>query len=207
HVSQTLLLIITFLLMLFGVVSTRFHLILLPWSYNFKEGINVILVALFFCYLGHVVKNSDKIRFTSWLITSVGVIYLYVAKLVLHLSVDMRVNGYSNVVFWLLACFLGIYSVMFIAQKMSQLPTVSRFLAYVGRNSLIILFLHIISFKLVGLMQVHLFGYSIDSLAGWHHVDSTGWWSILYVLVGVAVPLMLDDVFKRIKKTFLRSKA
>ena len=199
NVSQMLLLVITFLLMLFGVISTRFQLISLPWSYNFKEGINVILVALFFCYLGHVVKNSDKIRFTSWLITSIGVIYLYVAKLVLHLSVDMRVNGYSNGVFWLLACFLGIYSVMFIAQKLSQFPTVSTSLAYIGRNSLIILFLHIISFKLVGLMQVHLFGYSIDSLAGWHHVDSTGWWSIFYVIAGVVVPLIIDFGFKRFK--------
>ena len=157
--------------------------------------------------MGHVVKNSDKIRFTSWLITSIGVIYLYVAKLVLHLSVDMRVNGYSNGVFWLLACFLGIYSVMFIAQKMSQWPTVSRFLAYVGRNSLIILFLHVISFKLVGLMQVHLFGYSIDSLAGWRHVDSTGWWSIFYVIAGVAVPLILDFGFKRFKTVLLHRQS
>ena len=111
----------------------------------------------------------------------------------------MRVNGYSNVVFWLLACFLGIYSVMFIAQKLSQLPAVGGCFAYIGRNSLIILFLHIISFKLVGLVQVHLFDYPIDLLAGWRHVDSTGWWSIFYVIAGVAVPLILDFGFKRFK--------
>ena len=115
----------------------------------------------------------------------------------------MRVNGYSNVVFWLLACFLGIYSVMFMAQKLSQFPTVSTSLAYIGRNSLIILFLHIISFKLVGLVQVHLFHYPIDLLVGWRHVDSTGWWSIFYVIAGMVVPLSLDFCYKYFKKGVL----
>lgn len=203
HFASSWLLGITFLLMLLGVYSTRFQIISLLWSYNFKEGVNVILVALFFCYLGYVVKNAGKIRFSSLIITLVGVLYLYVAKLVLHLAVDMRVNGYSNVIFWLLACFLGIYSVMYMAQKLSQLPNVSGLLAYVGRNSLIILFLHIISFKLVGLIQVHLFNYPIDLLAGWRHVDATGWWSILYVIAGVVVPLGLDFCYKYFKKGVL----
>jgi len=204
NISQILLLGITFLLMLFGVLSTRFQIISMPWSSNFKESINVTLVALFFCYLGHVVKGRGQIQFSSLWFMICGVLYLYVAKLVFHLSVDMRTNTYSHIVLWLIACVFGIYSVMFVSHQLSKWPKLSQFFAYIGRNSLIILFLHIIAFKLVGLVQVYFFNYPIASLAGWNNVDSTGLWSIIYVLIGVALPLALDVSFKTFKTKIIR---
>ena len=68
---------------------------------------------------------------------------------------------------------------------------IKRFLVFVGDNTMDILTWHFLSFKLVSLMLIWIYGLSIARLAEFPVIEEfayQGWW-VLYLVVGVAVAL------------------
>lgn len=60
-----------------------------------------------------------------------------------------------------------------------------------GKNSLIIMLLHFISFKVITLLQIVLSGDSIEKLTSYPvYVSSNGWW-IAYSIAGIGIPCLL----------------
>lgn len=162
------------------------------WSYNLPEGLNVLLVAQFFCLLGYAVRRMDWKATIGWL-ACVALVWLYVAKLLLGLAVDMRANHYSSWWRFLPTALAGIYATMYVAGRVTKLETrwsngLKSALAYSGEASLYILLLHIFCFKLVGYMQVQCLGMTLDN-SGWINPGCTGAWTIVYTMVGLVVPL------------------
>lgn len=183
-----LLLGCSLLLMIIGLYSTRHGWMILPAA-MLKQGVNVVLVAQFFAITGYLLRQM-KFRFDNGWIAAVGLVYLYVAKLVLGLSVDMRVNAYSNVALWILAVCAGIYLTMYSASWLSD-KGYSGLLAYLGEHSLLILMLHIFCFKLVGLIQVYAFGYDLNLLPLWENLSKRWYWALAYSIAGLSIPALL----------------
>ena len=71
----------------------------------------------------------------------------------------------------------------------------SRIMIYVGNASLTIMALHFLAFKVVGLLQILIYGYSIDYLSAFPAIsDRINIWWIPYVFCGVALPLLYTSV-------------
>lgn len=76
----------------------------------------------------------------------------------------------------------------------------NRFLVFVGSNTLDILTWHFLSFKLVSLLLIWIYGLPIARLAEFPVIEEfayQGWW-VLYMVVGVAVPLLFVIVCLKI---------
>jgi len=183
-----------------GLLCGRFSWLMLP-SNTFSHGVGVVLVAQFFCICGYLLRQAD-FHFDKWYIALIALVYLYAAKLLLGLSVDMRVNNYSSVTLWMLSVAAGVYFTMWAAGRLSGLclTKTSLLLAYIGRHSLIILMLHIFCIKLLCLLQVHCFGYEASLLPLWENLSKTWYWALAYAFTGTLLPLVLPLIYDAVAR-------
>lgn len=78
------------------------------------------------------------------------------------------------------------------------MPIIADCLIYIGKNSLPILVMHQISFKIVTYIQVSVYKEPAYMLASFPVLyTDNGWW-IIYSIVGVCVPLILYAGSKKI---------
>lgn len=207
-----LLFVVSLIIMSAGLVLGRFSWLLLP-SPTFSYAVGVILVAQFFCIGGYLLRRLG-FKFDKWYLALIALCYLYAAKLLLGLSVDMRVNHYSNVALWVLSVCAGVYFTMWLASSLAALCAdrnrLAAVLAYPGRHSLIVLMLHILCFKLVGLLQVHCFGYDITLLPLWENLSKAWLWTLAYAFAGTLLPLILPllyDTLRSVRANWLYNKS
>lgn len=66
-------------------------------------------------------------------------------------------------------------------------------MALIGRNTLIIMCLHILAFKFIGLFQIHLLGFEYNgNLRLWGNVETDGFWAYIYCGLGIAISLGVE---------------
>ena len=76
----------------------------------------------------------------------------------------------------------------------------SKSLNYIGKNTLPIIALHLISFKFVMIIQYLLGVIGIKDLYHFY-TASNNLWLVLYVICGVGIPLMINHIFALMKRT------
>ncbi|MBP3504784.1 MAG: acyltransferase [Lachnospiraceae bacterium] len=75
-------------------------------------------------------------------------------------------------------------------------------LAYIGDHSFSIMALHFLAFKVVNFAQIEFYGYSVKCLVEFPVINySSSWgWGLIYIVTGVALPLMLTYAYNTIKR-------
>lgn len=73
----------------------------------------------------------------------------------------------------------------------------TKFLAIIGQNSIYILFLHFLSFKIINYIQVFLYHEETYLVATFPTLHCEGLWWIAYAIVGVGVPTTIGLLIKR----------
>lgn len=115
-------------------------------------------------------------------------------------SITMNYNVIVNPLFFLLCSLLGFLlcvSISDLIYKHSR--KLRKIIAYMGANSLAIMLLHFVSFKVVTLFQITLFGESIEKLTSYPvYISSNGWW-IVYSVAGISIPLLAVSLWKGLK--------
>mgnify|MGYP007010355154 FL=1 len=105
------------------------------------------------------------------------------------------VNKESAMALVVVPAFAGvsIHSLSALIKKTS----LERILAYIGEHSFSIMALHFLAFKVVNLLQVKMYGYSITRLADFPVIEYEGLfiWFLAYVFIGVTLPLILSNFF------------
>ena len=181
------------LVSLAGYSTGRF--IWLPFS------VQAGLFAVFFLWIGYVIKNRnllEKIKFYHWLIGLIVLlvgIYYEVCRL---LFVDANANDLLLSPIVGLAGALVIYGVAKLTEK-------SKFLRWLGNNSLTLLCIHLISLETLG----RYYGKVLDLLQ--LEGNASVWVRIILELVVVIVCMFLlnlirEKVYQSIKKAILQKK-
>lgn len=109
--------------------------------------------------------------------------------------VAIAVNKYNNPLLLIIVSISGWFLIWSIAELFNNF-TWNQKMVYIGQHTLPILFLQFLAFKLVTLIQVqvyHLESYRLASFPT-YRTDS-GWW-ILYTFTGIAIPLLMEYIFK-----------
>lgn len=100
----------------------------------------------------------------------------------------------------------GCYMVLTFAQALAAHNNrLVRALDYIGRNTMSIMLLHLIAFKLVNLLQIYIYDYPTRYLA-YHTVIPlhTWFWWLPYTLVGIVLPLGAAWLWDRFRKARAR---
>lgn len=150
---------------------------------------------MLFYYLGYLANYyKEKIRFNNiWiaLLCLASLIVLYNIG-----SVGMNANTFPNGLFLIASSLSGIYFVIYISKLLEKIPIISNIFSYIGKNTLPIIALHFVSFKLIMYLQL-LFGViKYEDMAYLTGYNNANWWYILYVIAGVGVPLLYDFIMK-----------
>ena len=200
-------LLVSTVLGILGVMNT---LPRIPESWEFDNGLNVILVAQWICCLGYRARSMDMPRFfesfSGKCMAARAVVWLYVFNRWGLLTVDMRTNTYNPVLFWLIATGVGIYLILFLAYWIDKVDWLAVALATVGRASLYIFILHIACFKMICWAQVRWLGYDGESLPVWGNVSQESGWEVVYILTGILLPLAFSALVRKVSGVIRRKR-
>lgn len=145
--------------------------------------------------LGYIAgKYKHKISMNPLLLIPLLLILVVAAKFI-PMSM-LGVNSTLTVIYYLTVSLLGIYFAL-VAANLLVKSIFKKVLIYIGNNTLGVLVFHMISFKLVSLFKIYHYDLPITALQKFPVIpaDNSFYW-ILYSIVGVAIPIGLDYMFK-----------
>ena len=117
-------------------------------------------------------------------------------------SVGLAGNGYPGPIFLLAASLAGWVLVRQAACLAAAWPKFSAVLTYLGRATMPIVILHFLSFKLVTWLGLLATGGEPYLLAAFPTYFTGGLWWLAYTVVGLALPLAGDLVYKKVREAF-----
>jgi len=165
--------------------------VLISHKISLPKNLNLILVSMFIFYIGYVYKKyEEKIKFNLMIF---GICFILIIICSLYSRIDMVSGYYSNFLLFIPGALLGIYLVIYISKLISIKFTDTKIknqLIYVGKNTLTIMALHFLSFKIVNLVVVNIYNMPYYNIAQFPGINLTGAWWLIYCPVGVMVPLL-----------------
>lgn len=167
-----------------------------------KLSLPTVLSSIILFFLGTQIKkiNLNKIQSVISIIVSITLLiyFNFIGK------VSLNENVYTNPLFLVLASISGWIVVSKFAECILKIKSGS-FIAYIGKNSMSVLILHFLSFKLVSVFIVLMKGLPRYKLASFPVIDISGVWWVIYTIVGVLLPVFLTYlsqlIFAKIKKS------
>lgn len=111
--------------------------------------------------------------------------------------------GYNKVLLFSISAISGSMLILYISkliEDIDTMPLIKNSLYYIGNHTLDILALHFLSFKIVSYLIVLLYGFDIAHIAE-HPVIKiasaiNSYWWILYTMVGILVPLLINRIWQ-----------
>ncbi len=162
------------------------------------------ILVLFFYASGFYIKKYN-INFTSnkYIITS---LFIALCILAFFFKIDLVGSYFNNIIGLIVSSYIGIYFLISISKYISKYNYPSNILSTIGRNTIPILALHFLSFKIITLLIVYIEGLPIEFLSQWptlhgEFMKQTYWW-LLYSMIGIIVPLLLSFVKNKIGQKF-----
>lgn len=110
-------------------------------------------------------------------------------------------NAYQNLPFMVVGCTAAIYCWCYIGRLIDN-NWVGKFLALLGRESLYLMAFHIIGFFICNSLMVRLGVFTMETSRGLYtfQLGDNGWLLLIYTIFGVAVPLIIVLLFRKLKQ-------
>lgn len=152
--------------------------------------VSTFFVSIFFIYLGYMYsKMKEKIQYRL----DICLILLSILVIAsINIKVEMSKNYYSNHLLFLPLSLMGIYIIFYISTKFKKKKILKNMFSYLGKNTLIILALHILCFKIIIFSQIIFYKESLNSLSKNPILYSNGVWWICYSVIGILIPLAIN---------------
>ena len=183
---------------LFGGGSLLCMTILLAFLHKempyFGVGAREILASEFFV-MGYYYKKSKCKVHEKWYVLPLGIIVITFGT---HFYQATLLNfKWWQVIPYGATAMIGTLMVFYVSKKIDRLQTVaSKWLVYIGNNTLTILTWHMLSFKIVNLIVIYAYGLPIARLAEFPVIEeySQQGWFLLYFFIGVIVPMGMTKI-------------
>ena len=120
---------------------------------------------------------------------------------------NMLALTWTGILPYFVSAIAGIFMAFSLCKWLSRFKLLGGSLTFTGDRTLSILTWHFLSFKIVSLVIIAIYGLSIVHLAEFPVIETyayRGWWAA-YLIVGVTIPLLLDYCFRCLKKLFYSS--
>ncbi len=187
-----------------GIVSVVFLLLGYWFSLNGIFLFGMVRMFSFYClfYLGFVF-NKYKETLLDHNAVKTGLVMIASFLLLLlydHLGgIALGENDFMDPIFMLTASIAGWLLLYAGAAVLKRVPFLCKTISYIGENSLPIVILHLLAFKIVSFIGVFVNGHAPYLVAAFPVLYRGGLWWIAYTVVGILVSLLLDVLYKKIK--------
>lgn len=165
------------------------------------------VISLLFYVCGYALR-----AFESKIHSYVYNIYIYIYAIVLTIGGAvynpaelMTVSFTGMLPYWLVGLF-GCIAVLGLSKNIANKASYFAIIIdYLGKHTVALMVWHLISFKFLSLLLVKTLAFSSDILLSWPvpSIASDGYW-ILYSVVGIIIPLVIENVFTRLTAIFAK---
>ena len=151
------------------------------------------LVALFFFWFGVTTRDMffqlasvrQGLKWAGLLLTLA--ILLMIKP---YNQVDYSASLYSSIPLAIFGSIVGIVFILFLSDLIKNSKFITKFFSFYGRKSMNILIGHFAAFKIVILFQVLITGASMQMILSHPCYDISSYWSIIYFIAGITLPLI-----------------
>ncbi len=191
-----------------GIISVVFLLIGYALHLMDKSvyGLNRFFSCYCLIYIGQILKGKMSgifNRISPWKVAVVGFVALLIVRPFGY--IDLAGNNIENPVYFLMVSVVGWFMMYAIAEMLKHSNFIgNKFIAYLSVRSVPIIGLHFLSFKLVSWFAVEVYGMGHYMIAAFPVLVYGAWW-ILYMIVGIAGPLLIDKVYLVCKKKIVEA--
>lgn len=156
----------------------------------------------FFFFMGYTLRNNKKI----WSVSSNKYFYLLTFLLVPFVAwispSSMPTMSFEKIIPYTISALLASASLLTLISRINMNRSkIHHFINYVGSHTLSILTWHFLSFKIVSLIIIMIYGLPVEQLAYYPSIQefsTNGWW-LVYTIAGVIMPLCLYNIYSRLK--------
>lgn len=161
----------------------------------------IIFFGALYYLMGSVFRDNENklyFLFQSKIVVPLLIGLIFVAMC--YHSLAMTSLPFYDIFFSPILAFMGIIIISYLSKKIEQTRW-NNFFHYVGENTMTILALHLLSFKMVSLIKVWYFDLGIDHLAEFPviYLHNELFW-MAYTLVGCFVPLSVHWISVRVQE-------
>lgn len=162
--------------------------------------LSLMFLSAFFVFSGYLYSKIEKTDYYSVLGGVLSFAFLCCAVLVWNDSLDMLWYNAESVLFFIPSAFIGIFMTFTIAYLLEPY-SIKKIFYYLGKNTMIILVLHLLVFKFVSFLKIYVFGLSMERLSEKGTIiDNNEIFWFVYFLMGILIPLLYSELSRLIKK-------
>ena len=156
--------------------------------------IGTMFSCVFLFYLGvltrrlninKIINNRAALPISFIMLTIINVLntkFFYISR-----------NYYNNPMYLILAAVFGYIFLMSISNRLKNIKYVNNILSYIGKHTISILCLHLISFKLITFIQIIIYNRPIIMLGAYEtYYTDYCFWGILYTITGIIIPIIIS---------------
>ena len=158
-----------------------------------------------FC-LGYVIKRFNlSDYFNAWysrliVLGSAFIVLLICNKLG---RIELAETDYVNPAFLIISSLAGWQLLYEISYFIYQIPKISNIVIVIGKNTLAVVILHFLCFKIINLIGIFITKSPIFLLACFPTYMKNGVWWLAYCFTGVSIPVLLSIGYKNIKQKII----
>ncbi len=179
---------------------------------NRLHGIDLILCTYILFFFGSIIRRHQLLKVTS---NRANILILTISTLVLYIlnglgSIELSQRIYTSPWFFFVASLVGWYLMYSLSFLLTQTTYLQRIFTYLGRNTICIIVLHFLCFKVITLLQIIIYDLPISKLSAFPFLDTQPYWWIPYTIAGICIPLLFNLFYQKSKTlislTLLRIK-
>lgn len=158
------------------------------------ENIGTICSCYILFNIGFLMKKvKEKHIVYNWVSIALSLLILLVCQR--YTTVNLVNNDYLNPFVLVALSILGWIMIYGISEKINKVAFKEIFIC-IGKNTISIMFLHLICFKIITYLQLKYYNLPDFLMASQPVLFNKGVWWVAYGIVGVSVPLVIAGVYK-----------
>lgn len=169
-----------------------------------QKNINFLGIQIFTCYIFfNFGRNFNKYKIKSNnVINCIKFVISFVILVILNKygDIELAKNEYTNILYYITVSIAGWYFVYELAYFISKNNKITKILQYIGQNTMPILILHFIAFKVINIIGVLILNQDKSLIARFPVAFKNNYIWIIYTILGIILPLYLNELSKYVKK-------
>lgn len=199
YCNGKMLLIIMMTLLFISMILLKFF----PGHYPVVNQLHLPFLSTFFLLFGFFIKKMNLLT----ILTRKRMLLVVCSLLLLlcgfaYWPSSMVSLDYIYCIPFCISAISGTLSIYYLSTLIKYPPRLQNYLLFLGNNTYCILMMHILSFRFVSTILVFTLGLSHDLISEHptiHYLSNEGYW-ILYLFLGINIPLLTQYVYNKIIK-------
>lgn len=162
--------------------------------------LTICLSCYFLFYMGIlfkiVIKGKNINTLYSLLIVFISSIALFVLSKLGYVALNG--NSYTDPIFLIVCSLLGWAWIYSLSTLISKIKYLNNCISYLGQNTMPIVILHFMCFKIITLLGIIINNDDITKLSSFPTLYQHSLWWLLYTFIGISIPILLSNFFHRL---------